>query len=279
MDYLSADEKDLIKAAAGGTPAAQFELGCYYEDKDKFKDAKKYYELAADQDFPPAIHNLACLYERGQGMKADISKAVELYERAVESGYAPSHVNLARLYIIGDEALPQDFGMALSIVSAAAEDEDAEAQIMLGNMFENGMGVPKNDDVALTWYQRANRNSAGSAQANIDALEQRRASAESGELPDWMSGYVDMAESGDASAMYSIGYMYYLGQAIPQDYAKAIEWFEKAAEKNFDFALFFLGECYNRGQGVPADAAKAAQYYKRAADLGNENAKAALKSL
>lgn len=275
--FLSKEQ--LIKEAEGGTPRAQFELGCYYEDHDQFTEAKRYYELAAAQAFPPAIHNLACLYERAQGVAEDLRKAESLYREAIEYKYGPSFVNLARLYTVGGDGLEQDLGEAFALAYQGAESGDDEAQIMLGGMYENGLGVPKDDAAALSWYEKAKQQGSPAADAYIQSLNSRKEAAASGQLPDWMSGYIDMAEGGDASAMYAIGYMYYLGQAIPQDYAKAVEWFTKAAEKNYDFGLFFLAECYKNGQGVPADIEKAKEYYRKAADLGNDAAKTALKAL
>ena len=42
------------------------------------------------------------------------------------------------------------------------------------------------------------------------------------------------AERGDAQARYGLGLMHYHGQGVAQDYAKAREWFEKAAAQTED---------------------------------------------
>ena len=38
-----------------------------------------------------------------------------------------------------------------------------------------------------------------------------------------------MAEAGDAKAQNALGGMYYMGLGVPQDFAEARRWFEKAA--------------------------------------------------
>ena len=53
------------------------------------------------------------------------------------------------------------------------------------------------------------------------------------------------------------------------DYAKAAEWFSKAAEQENAQAQFELGVLYEKGQGVPQDCAKAAEWYGKAAAQGH----------
>ena len=38
------------------------------------------------------------------------------------------------------------------------------------------------------------------------------------------------AEQGNANAQLTLGIMYNLGEGVPQDFAKAHQWFERAAE-------------------------------------------------
>jgi len=47
--------------------------------------------------------------------------------------------------------------------------------------------------------------------------------------------------------------MYDKGQGVPQDYAEAVTWYRKAAEKGFAEAQYNLGTMCYRGQGVPQD--------------------------
>ncbi len=40
-----------------------------------------------------------------------------------------------------------------------------------------------------------------------------------------------LAEQGDAPAQYYLGHMYRTGQGVVQDYAKALKWYRRAAER------------------------------------------------
>jgi TPR repeat protein len=79
------------------------------------------------------------------------------------------------------------------------------------------------------------------------------------------------AERGDATSMSNFGRLYKDGSGVPQDYAKAREWFEKAAEKGDTSAMGMIGEFYRIGQGVAQDYAKAREWYEKAAEKGDTN--------
>ena len=76
--------------------------------------------------------------------------------------------------------------------------------------------------------------------------------------------------------MNQIGYLYYSGLGVSQDYSKAMEWFQKAADAGNATAMFNIAMMYENGDGVPADQAAAREWYQKAADAGNEDAKAKL---
>jgi uncharacterized protein len=53
---------------------------------------------------------------------------------------------------------------------------------------------------------------------------------------------------------------------VANDYDKAREWFEKAADKGDAGAMFNLGRLYANGYGVAKDYDKAREWYEKAAD-------------
>ena len=70
--------------------------------------------------------------------------------------------------------------------------------------------------------------------------------------------------------MTNLGVLYANGQGVPQDYAKAREWYEKAAAAGDAAAMRNLGFLYANGQGVPQDYAKAREWYEKAAAQARE---------
>ena len=73
-------------------------------------------------------------------------------------------------------------------------------------------------------------------------------------------------------AMNDLGYIYQHGYGMAVDYAKALDYYEKAATLGNPHALNNLGYVYENGLGVTKDYQKAMDYYQRAADAGSDNA-------
>ncbi len=74
-----------------------------------------------------------------------------------------------------------------------------------------------------------------------------------------------LAKQGNAKAQFKLGRMYHFGWGVPQDNAKAAEWYDKAAEQGYAEAQFNLGFMYDDGLGVPQDYALAHMWYNLAA--------------
>ena len=93
---------------------------------------------------------------------------------------------------------------------------DAEASCMLGVLFKDGIGTRLNFNKARKLFIRA---------YNL----------------------------GSHKAAYSLGYLYLKGLGnIPQDYVKAIQWFEKS---EYPMARHWLAKCHYYGYGVSIDKA------------------------
>jgi membrane-associated protease RseP (regulator of RpoE activity) len=77
--------------------------------------------------------------------------------------------------------------------------------------------------------------------------------------------YLKAAVLRDAEAQFALGGRYLIGNGVAQDYGKAVEWFQKAADQGFAPAQFFLGRMYAYGRGVAKDERKAAELLQKAA--------------
>jgi hypothetical protein len=81
--------------------------------------------------------------------------------------------------------------------------------------------------------------------------------------------YTLAVEQGHAAAQYNLGYMYDLGEGVPQDYKAAVKWYRLAAKQGYANAQNNLGYMYDEGTGVPQDDKAAFKWYKAAAEQGN----------
>jgi hypothetical protein len=92
----------------------------------------------------------------------------------------------------------------------------------------------------------------------------------------WMT---KAAEQGNAPAEAVLGDLYYLGEGVPKDFSQAAYWDRKAADAGIIHAKFSLGVMYSNGYGVPQDKAQAAVWYRKAAEQGYASAQLSLGSL
>lgn len=79
------------------------------------------------------------------------------------------------------------------------------------------------------------------------------------------------AADGDAAAQNRLGTWYYNGRAVEQNYAEAVAWWTKSADKRNADAIGNLAMCYQLGHGVKADSLTAIALYKAAINEGNAN--------
>jgi hypothetical protein len=72
--------------------------------------------------------------------------------------------------------------------------------------------------------------------------------------------------------MASMGELHDEGKGVTKDYLKALEWYQKAADRGSPEALFKLGQMYYEGTGVAKDLKKALDFTQKAADQGYKDA-------
>jgi TPR repeat protein len=96
-------------------------------------------------------------------------------------------------------------------------------------------------------------------------------------LETWNAGHVNdilaigtsiVVASDTGGAMNNLGALYAHGQGVAQDYGKAREWLQKAADAGNPDAMNALGALYANGQGVAQDYDKAREWFQKAADAG-----------
>lgn len=132
-----------------------------------------------------------------------------------------------------------DYATAVKEFRAFAERGFANPQYLLGVMYENGQGVPKDNESAYRWY-------------------------------------VEAAYQGHAQAQNNLGALYEEGHGVKQNYPIAVLWYQIAAEQGLAKAQFNLAEMYVNGRGVAINTDKARQWYYKAAAQGHKKSIAAL---
>jgi TPR repeat protein len=83
--------------------------------------------------------------------------------------------------------------------------------------------------------------------------------------------YQRLAKDGDAESQGALGLMYYIGDAVSQNYEAAAKWFRSAAEQGLASAQYNLGVMYANGQGVSRSDVEAHKWFALAAALARNH--------
>ena len=129
----------------------------------------------------------------------------------------------------GEEAyLRNDQWSAYLKFQELAKQGDAASQAMIGRMYVEGLGAPRDLRTAVNFYEKA-------------------------------------ATQGHAAAQFQLAKMLANGAGAKQDLVRAAQWMEKSAEQGVPWAQLSVGQMYRDGAGVAQDAVQALKWINVAA--------------
>jgi TPR repeat protein len=129
----------------------------------------------------------------------------------------------------GEEAyLTREYYGAFLKFAQLSKEGNAPAQAMLGRIYFEGQGAPRDYRTAAVHYEKA-------------------------------------ANQGNATAQYQLATLYAVGVGVTRDPARAAQWMEKSAEQGVLWAMVALGQMYKDGTGVAKDAVQALKWIGLAA--------------
>ena len=273
MDFIhrAADKDNGVGLLLLGVAYQYGELGVE-KDVDR---AEELFRKAAGKGALMAKSQLALLLletsaERGGAVRKE---GVSLLREAVEEGVSEAQREYGRILLFGLYGVPADASTGLSLLQSAAEDDDDIAQYILARCLlgEESVDVTRDDRDGVKWLKSAAENNYAEAQVLLgDLLLHGRhgLAKDEAKAAEW---YQRAAAKEHAGAMYQLAAMYMGGLGgLPKDEAKAAELFRKAAEQGFAAAQYNLAVMYMDGRGgLPKDEAKAVELYERAIGLGD----------
>ena len=153
--------------------------------------------------------------------------------------------------------------------SASADLSAAERQFDEGRFGQSEPGFAKAEDL----FRKAGK----SARSARESSERKNATAKFIAAYD-EKRYVDAArlrhdiDVDDQTVQFDLGWMYYNGYGLSQDYDEAIKWWRKAANAGNAHAQANIGVMYASGRGVRKDEVEAVRWYRMAAEQGHSGA-------
>jgi localization factor PodJL len=167
----------LEQAAQAGDLTAQYDLALQRLGAGRTPEGVTLLRRAADRGFAMAQYRLAKLYERGEGVPADLTQARQWTERAAAAGNRRAMHDLG-VYFARGEGAPLDEAAAFRWFRQAAELGVADSQYNLGVLYQQGRGVNASASEALFWFLVAARQGDQDAGARASALEGQLSAAQ-----------------------------------------------------------------------------------------------------
>jgi localization factor PodJL len=160
----------LEAAARSGDLIAQYEFGLQRIAAGRTEEGVAMLRRSADRGMAMAQYRLAKLYERGEGVTADLNLARQWTERAAAAGNRRAMHDLG-VYFARGEGAPLDEAAAFRWFRQAAELGVADSQYNLGVLYQQGRGVGASPSEAMFWFLVAARQGDEDAGARAAALE------------------------------------------------------------------------------------------------------------
>jgi TPR repeat protein len=150
---------DLVKLADGGRADAQYYAGLMFLSPQDgspggapIEGARGCaYEAKASASRADAMYMVGECYKRGLGGTRDADKAKAAFVRAAEMGYPNAKCALGEMLM----AEPGQAARGLDLCKETARAGDANAQVMVGDVYFTGGAVKSNHAEAAKWYAMA----------------------------------------------------------------------------------------------------------------------------
>jgi hypothetical protein len=217
-------------------------------DRDK-KEAVRWYRQAARQGDANAMFNLGAAYYNGEGVNGNDNLAFAWFLLSSEAGSAS-----------GQDAATRTRGEH----GPAALNE---AWFTIGKMYATGEDLPRNAELAATWYRKAADRGYSEAKIGLAVLSLNISNF--GEARHWCEA---AAKDRHAGGSFCLGHLYEQGLGVEQSSEEARKWYEEAVKSGNSQAMQVLGHMYEKDQGTKTDRPQAFLWFFISARRGNRDA-------
>lgn len=177
---------------------------------------------------------------------------------------------LSTLAAADTRALPTDPRQLFQDALDRAQAGSADFQLLLGELFENGIGTEQDLVEAFRWYSEASKTDHPGAQARLAILHLEGR----GVVKDVAQG-IDLlkraAAKGEPLAMTRLGLAYINGSGVKQDAGLGLQMLAEASGRGNGSAAYELAKIHLFGEAGPVDKAEAQKWFEVSARLGFPN--------
>lgn len=302
MDHESEEEKDIDPFARQAYLEAQQALAD--------KETEKYINLlsqSANLGYVQALNDLGDLYFNGELAPKHMGKAYEYFLKASQNGSGYGSYSCGFILMKGSSDIPRDIEKGLSMFRLAVEQnykaatrdlaryyysleteednrkaldyylqyieynpKDTDTLLHIGLIYESGLGVPLNIDLARRYYERAaEQDETGMAYNFLGGTYMNDEETENNERKA-VHYFQKAIELGNTNAMFRISYYLHNGKGgLQVDIPREIELLTEASKRGNHQATYRLGLLFEDNEsGMAQNLELSVKYFQLAADNG-----------
>lgn len=274
------------KSSAQGQPYASYAVAQMYSKGEYVTEnedtVQRYYKTALsgflkleskDQADDNLYYKLGSMFKKGLGTDINMDKAIDYFKRSEEMNNKNGLYEYGKVLLLG-ENIPQDIEKAVKLLEKAIKLENINAKRFLALELISGEHLDQDIDKGLAMLTECADSRDAYACYKLGKIYFK------GDIVlqdlDKSEKYLLSAEDNEFT-QYAFGKLYL--QKEKYDILKAVDCFEKSADKNV-WSSYQLGRLYLFGaEGLEKDKTKAVEWLTKSANNGNEYAQNMLNNM
>jgi len=234
------------------------------------KMAAHWYEKAAGHGDPAAQNQIGYFYQAGIGVRQDSKRAFHWYQLSASSGFAIAKVNLAVVYLHG-LGVPENDDLAVRLLKQAFEEGNGTAATYLGDLYYFGIAVKEDKIAGEQWFESGLKLHDPIAAYNLGTFYSMNTDHVH-DLPRAAELLHQAADAGFVPAMHSLGLLLVNHPELKQTPQQSRTLLEAAANAGSWKSSIVLGILSRDGRGTPVDYKDAYFHFRLAALQGGTEA-------
>ena len=213
----------------------------YYALADK---AIKFLEKASNQNHGMASSSLGQIYLEGKFVEKNLFKSLKYFQKALTNG-EEVFFQIGQVYLNGGNGVDKNESKAFDFFMKGAVDRNVDCMTQVAVSYEHGIGISKDIDLALKWYQGA-ANEGSELGAYLAGLIYSRKE----NYTEAFKFFQKAALKDLPQVFYIVASMHYEGVGTTENFSEAYKFFKKGANSGDPKCMFQLARMYFLGQGT-----------------------------
>lgn len=200
--------------------------------------------------------------------KALSSSQMNLFVQIAASGDTSVAAAVGKRYLLGIDGLRQDYRKAQQYLRIAGDGNHAGALALLGYMYCLGLGVPKNLDIAYSYFVSSSVQKDSLGHNGLGFIYFHGTTVQARNMRLAFHHFNESAYGGSSDGMFNLASMYLTGTGVEQSFQKAVLWYTQALERGHTPAAYSLAVMHLNGVGTVRDCDIAVNLLKKVCERG-----------